>query len=488
MKKFIFCVLILLAVFLPVCAVYAEGGYIEFMPQVVADQLEKLGVRKENYEDIVILDQVETSDCRSHLFVLAGNDGTHHTVYHFTNIETDENAYLHWVYQACYDQLAPQGEGTVCFYRHEHYDRYGENGNVQLYDDPNGFMIYRIDPEDPETYIQGVNVHVIDRQFQIMAWFDKSVSPVCSAYIQNGKLHYGDNETGKSYGTVKLYRVFDLNVAFSSLPKTYRKASEKYTDPAAIPHGELKAELVKFVSNKKYAVYSAPDQNSLRAAKGKAVVSTNDWIQVFGREKDWILIQYAIDKDHYRFGYISADALPKKTTVKQLDLRYTSAYTKGRVSVTDDPLYSGAELVSLPEGSRVTWLATMGEWAYIESSNGDRLRGFVPLSALRTEQVFELRNYPGENGPVYDGDLIIRADQTFSASFTVVQSGPLGNAAVSAVFLVDPEGNALGTAAFDARENDFFCTGVIDDSVTVIRFVAVNADGDPLDHSVSVQW
>ncbi len=40
----------------------------------------------------------------------------------------------------------------------------------------------------------------------------------------------------------------------------------------------------------------------------------------------------------------------------------------------------------------------------------------------------------------------------------------------------------------NARENDFFCTGVIDDSVTVIRFVAVNADGDPLDHSVSVQW
>ena len=41
-------------------------------------------------------------------------------------------------------------------------------------------------------------------------------------------------------------------------------------------------------------MYAAPDSKSLRGAKGRARVSTNGWIQVFGSEGDWILVQYDI--------------------------------------------------------------------------------------------------------------------------------------------------------------------------------------------------
>ena len=400
-RKMVLCFVVILLVVASCCLVCAENGSIDKLPQKVVDILAEKGVSRQSLEDYVVVDQVAHTGF-SHLFVLASKDGTHHIVYHFTNSESDENSHLHWEYKTSYDSLAPQGKGPVCFYRHEHYDRYGENGNVQLYDNPDGFMIYRINPQNQEEYIQGVNVHVIDKQFQIVAWFDMTSSPVCSAYIKNRTLHYGDNANGKSYGTVTLYRTFDLTTSFSSLPKTYKKAAEKYTDPASIPSGELEAELVKFASNKTYAVYSAPDKISYRASNGKAKVSTNDWIQVFGQEGDWILIQYAIDSDHYRFGYIDKKSLPKKADVPGLGFDRNVVYIANDVFVTDDPLYSRASIATLQEGTSVTLLARMGEDAYIEGqTNGETFRGFVPLQAITAEKN-RFATYTDENGKTFN--------------------------------------------------------------------------------------
>lgn len=99
----------------------------------------------------------------------------------------------------------------------------------------------------------------------------------------------------------------------------YNLPNEKYdTIAPSIPPGELTAQNIRFRSDQKYDVYSGPGKDYLRASNGKATVSTNDWIQVFGREDGWILIQYAIDKDHMRFGWISEKALPEFAAVKKL--------------------------------------------------------------------------------------------------------------------------------------------------------------------------
>lgn len=42
-----------------------------------------------------------------------------------------------------------------------------------------------------------------------------------------------------------------------------------------IPQGTLNAEVMPFTPGKTYAVYSAPDNRSIRSAKGRARVSTN---------------------------------------------------------------------------------------------------------------------------------------------------------------------------------------------------------------------
>jgi hypothetical protein len=126
------------------------------------------------------------------------------------------------------------------------------------------------------------------------------------AYIYNNKVIYcNDNCVPKDSvsGIIENdLRYFSL----SAFPKSPDKARETLSTPPEIPEGELEAENIKLTGGKKYSVYSGPSENYLRGGNGKAAVSTNDWIQVFGKENGWILIQYDISSDHMRFGYIGA--------------------------------------------------------------------------------------------------------------------------------------------------------------------------------------
>ena len=156
------------------------------------------------------------------------------------------------------------------------------------------------------------------------------------------------------------------------------------TKVPAIPEGTFSAEVISFTGNQTYAVYSAPDKKSIRGAKGRARVSTNGWIQVFGSEGDWILVQYDINKgERNRIGYIYKNALPKDVDVPELKLTKAAAVINYDVEVTDDPLVSKARLAKLTENTKVMCLGTMGEWTYIEAKEQDVLfRGFVPTECL----------------------------------------------------------------------------------------------------------
>ena len=170
--------------------------------------------------------------------------------------------------------------------------------------------------------------------------------------------------------------------SFAAFPKTVEEAREKLSNPPKIPKGTLSAKKIQFTSGKKYEVFMGPGEEYGRAGEGKAYVSTNDWIQVFGEENGWIMIQYDITSEHMRIGFIASDALPKKAKVSELVFSPVMAVTAGRVSVTDDPLYSGSSVAVLAKGTQVNWLATMGEWAYVESPGVQPVRGFVKADGL----------------------------------------------------------------------------------------------------------
>ena len=72
--------------------------------------------------------------------------------------------------------------------------------------------------------------------------------------------------------------------SWSAFPKTPDELRAGLTAAPEIPSGDLEALDIKFTGGRRYDVFSAPDRTSLRGGNGKARVSTNGWIQVFGRD------------------------------------------------------------------------------------------------------------------------------------------------------------------------------------------------------------
>lgn len=278
-------------------------------------------------------------------------------------------------------------------------------------------------------------------------------------------------------------------MSLSGIPKTLAEARAKLTVAPSIPaSAELKVYPVTFAGARKYEVYSAPDKGSVRANNGKAMVSTNSWIQVFGTEGDWVLIQYSIDASRYRFGYISKSSLPKKASVPELAFSPALVWMAGSVTLTDDPLYSRTALLSLPEGTQATLLATLGEWAYIDYYENDHARGFVPVSSVQYQRAFNLRNQPDENGrPVFEGTLTLTGDDRMEANIGIAQDSCLGNAAVSQIRVLD-SGSMDALAVFDkADDGKFYGVFGRGGDVFSVTLEALDPNGQVL-ASIRVDW
>ena len=199
----------------------------------------------------------------------------------------------------------------------------------------------------------------------------------------NGDFLDYDPEAGKTvYGTYD-NRFAGFNIY--AFPKTIAEAREKLTNPPVTPTDFYTPQVITLRAGEQYDVFAAPGRSSYRAANGKAVMSTNDWVQIFGEEDGWVLVQYDISRDKMRFGYIDASALPRDTEVQTLRWYDLPAQTiKYNVSVTDDPLVSGNIIHSLRAGDSVKVLSEFGNWYYIETTDnyGKLLRGFVPQSCI----------------------------------------------------------------------------------------------------------
>lgn len=161
------------------------------------------------------------------------------------------------------------------------------------------------------------------------------------------------------------------------------------SNPPSIPEGTLTAKRIQFTGGKKYPVYNGPGTEYGQSGDGKAHVSTNDWIQVFGEEDGWIMIQYDITRDHMRIGWINADALPASASVRTLSFTPIPSRMTAGTSATDDPLGTQDAAFYLRAGVSVQWLATMGDWAYVESTDGSLMRGFVPLARISADSEWE---------------------------------------------------------------------------------------------------
>ena len=195
-------------------------------------------------------------------------------------------------------------------------------------------------------------------------------------------IDWDHNEMKYAYGTYdNRFAAFDIH----DFPKTLEEARSKLTNPPVTPSDFYTPLTLTLRASEKYDVYAAPGRDSYRAANGKAMMSTNDWVQIFGEEDGWLLVQYDISSDQMRFGYIDASALPKGTQVQTLSWYDLPEQTiKYSANVTDDPLCSNSIIHRLNAGDKVTVLSSFGTWYYIETTdnNGKALRGFVPKTCI----------------------------------------------------------------------------------------------------------
>ena len=160
------------------------------------------------------------------------------------------------------------------------------------------------------------------------------------------------------------------------------------TDAPATRLPALEARLVDFTRGHRYAVYTGPGKHYERANNNKAVVSTNDWIEVFGVENKYTMIQYAITSTQRRIGYIEAAALPTDASVSTLGFSYVPVIITQETELTDDPMGEKTPLHTLPAGAEAQWLAVIEDWAYLEWNEGEQpVRGFVPANSIRLKDI-----------------------------------------------------------------------------------------------------
>lgn len=207
--------------------------------------------------------------------------------------------------------------------------------------------------------------------------------------VYDAKLTYENLDTARPLGVARgvygrRFEQFNVN----TFPWTVKAAQAVLTNPPAIPasvsfYGLPQPGEITFPSNRKYSVYTGPGTDYLRGAEGRAAMSTNDWVQVFGRVGDWLLVQYDISSKQMRFGYIEAAALPRGVSVPELALQAFPARLTEDCPVTDDPLCGGG-ILGIPDSRDVTFLGWLGnDWAYIEATiGGVRVRGFVPAERV----------------------------------------------------------------------------------------------------------
>ncbi len=135
---------------------------------------------------------------------------------------------------------------------------------------------------------------------------------------------------------------------------------------------------------KNYAVYSGPGKNYVRANNGKASMGGGGVCRIYGVVGSWIMIGYGFTNGGYRIGYISSEGLNNIYDVKgninyNLSFQHYTAYADGSCQVTDDPVIDNKMIYTIPQGTAVTVLSTMGtSWTYVEVQTPDGpMRGFV---------------------------------------------------------------------------------------------------------------
>lgn len=236
---------------------------------------------------------------------------------------------------------------------------------------------------DGEMSIQAVGYHWQEDGFQLMGYQWDAGQYVD---VMDDQLIFYNIGSGMSGWAVREIETDLVGVEFDRLPHTPEDVQRARNE--IIPYSTL--EVMHdydntFEAGLRFPVYMGPGKGYGRSGNGKAVVSTNDWIEVFGSWGDWLFIHYSIDGDRCRFGWITADALLEDVPAAPLR-EFMWFQVDEDCTLTDDPRGRQGALCQVPAGAEVERLAYLGEdWCYVRYEHaGQTWWGFIPSRVVTT--------------------------------------------------------------------------------------------------------
>ena len=246
-----------------------------------------------------------------------------------------------------------------------------------------GFTVIRLD-DAGESYEQSVTYRWEDGGFRLTRY---KKGTIYNNGIGDGFVEFFNESIWEQQGIVYGEVQTDLRyVSFATLPGNIEEGRRVLTAAPEVDAGAFTAQQVKFTGGQKFPVYTGPGKLFARSGNGKGLVSTNDWIEVYGEYDGYILIQYEISSSQYRFGWIEKGALPKGASIPAMRLNAgrNEQTLMQDVVLTDDPLVSQKAIAALKAGTQLSFLAHLdGAWEYVMVEvDGKMMCGFIPSGTM----------------------------------------------------------------------------------------------------------
>ena len=285
----------------------------------------------------------------------------------------------------------PQGEAPARLYTYEKGTGYNYNWDYKQEKNfvSDGLHI-GISTDNGDTSQEGIEFVWRDGGFRLFGYHYNTGSFVD---LVDGELVFWNISNGDER-FVKATMETDIRlVAFYDLPRDPAQVVQDASREPVISEVKylnrafkLSPQEVKVKKNQRCEVFMGPGKSYGRAGGGKALVSTNDWIQVFARHDGWLLIQYGINDTRYRIGWIREEALISGQEVPVLPMQiYDIGTLLEDAELTDDPLSSKAKVLTVKEGTKVDIMAQLDDaWLYVQfMQDGKIYYGFLPVSVMR---------------------------------------------------------------------------------------------------------
>lgn len=137
----------------------------------------------------------------------------------------------------------------------------------------------------------------------------------------------------------------------------------------------------------KAPVYTAPFEDSIRLADGKASCNVADEIAVAGHDGNWLMVRYELGKKEEKNRKVRVGYIPPlysrryRSGSGKIEFDSIPAQLAEEIDITDNPRSNSTPFGTLPAGTDMTILAKYtysGNWWYVETTlDGQLTRGFI---------------------------------------------------------------------------------------------------------------